>query len=140
MKSKFKDLMVKKANLFMEKISSNTEILNEINEKNKNEEKNSNVEIMMCFFCRNPIKLNSFEVPYGKIGLQINDSFYSNSVRATIRTELDKLTNKENKTIIYNQMMDKFYNNLYNRIISCGHYFHLACFNEGCSKHEDQFV
>ena len=139
MKSKFKNLMLKKANLFMEKVSSNTEILNEINEKNKNEEKNSNDEIM-CFFCRNPIKLNSFEVPYGKIGLQINDSFYSNSVRATIRTELDKLTNKENKTIIYNQMMDKFYNNLYNRIISCGHYFHLACFNEGCSKHEDQFV
>ena len=139
MKSKFKNLMLKKANLFMEKVSSDTEIIKEINEHNKNEEKNSNDEIM-CFFCRNPIKLNSFEVPYGKIGLQIDDSFYSNSVRATIRTELDKLTNKENKTIIYNKMLDNFYNDLYNRIISCGHYFHLSCFIEGCSKHEDQFV
>ena len=139
MKSKFKNLMLKKANLFMEKVSSNTEIVKEINDHNKNEEKNSNDEIM-CFFCRNPIKLNSFEVPYGKIGLQIDDSFYSNSVRATIRTELDKLTNKENRTIIYNKILDNFYNDLNNRIISCGHYFHLSCFIEGCSKHEDQFV
>ena len=139
MKNKFKNLMVKKANLFMEKVSSNTEIIKEINEHNKNEEKNSNDE-MMCFFCRNPIKLNSFEEPYGKIGLQIDDSFYCNSVIATIRTELDKLANKENKTIIYKKMIDNFYYDLYNRIISCGHYFHLACFTEGCSKHEEQFV
>jgi len=29
----------------------------------------------MCFFFRNPIKLNSFEIPYGKVGLLIEDFF-----------------------------------------------------------------
>ena len=139
MKNKFKNLMVKKANLFMEKVSSNTEIVKEINEQNKNEEKHSSDE-MMCFFCRNPIKLNSFEAPYGKIGLQFDDMFYFNSVRATIRTELDKLTSKENSNQIYNSIQEKVYHDLYNRIISCGHYFHLSCFVEGCSKHEGQFA
>ena len=138
MKDKLKNLMKKKANVFMDKLSSNKEMVKEINEQNKIEEKESPDEIM-CFFCRNPIKLNSFEMPYGKIGLQIEDFFYINSIKSTIREELDKLNYKDNKNILYNQLENLSFEK-FSRIISCGHYFHTSCFIEGSSDHDNEFV
>ena len=142
MKSKLKNLMKKKTDLFMNKISLNQEMVQAINEQNKNEEivKDSNDEIM-CFFCRNPIKLNSFEIPYGKIGLFIEDYFYINSIKATIRAELEKLTFKNiDKNDLYNKIIEYLYKDILSRIISCGHYFHTSCFLEGCSKHNNEFI
>ena len=141
LKNKFKNLMKKKANLFLDKVSSKQEILQEINEQNKIEEnkKDSNDEIM-CFYCRNTINLNSLKVSYGKLGKSIEDYFYDNSLKATIRTELAKLTNNDiDKDNIYNKIIENFTSEKFNRIISCGHYFHTTCFLEGCQKEIDQF-
>jgi len=132
MKDKLKNLMKKKANIFMDKLSSNKEMVKEINEQIKIEEKESPDETM-CFFCRNPIKLNSFEIPYGKSGLKIEDFFFFNSIKSTIREELDKLN-----YILYKLENVSF--EKYSRIISCGHYFHTSCFIEGNSKHYNEFV
>ena len=54
MKDKYKNLMKKKANIFMDKVISNEEEFKALKEKNINNEnlKDSNNEIM-CFFCRN---------------------------------------------------------------------------------------
>ena len=138
MKDKLKNLMKKKANVFMDKLSSDKEMVKEINKQITIEEKESSDEIM-CFFCRNPIKLNSFELPYGKIGLQIEDFFYINSIKSTIRAELDKLNYKDNKNILYKQLENLPFET-FSRIISCGHYFHTSCFIEGTSKHNNEFV
>ena len=133
MKDKLKNLMKKKANLFLNKLSSNKEMVKEINEQAKIEEKESSDEIM-CFFCRNPIKLNSFEVSYGKIGFQIEDFFCINSIKSTIRAELDKLDYKDNnKNNLFNQL-ENFPSKTFKRIISCGHYFNTSCFEEGSSQ------
>ena len=139
-KNKYKNLMKRNANLFMDKVTSNEEMLNAIKDKNKNNENlnNSNNEIM-CFFCRNPIKLDSFIVPYGKIGLLIEDYFFINSIKSTIRTEILKLVKKEeDNNKLYNNVKDNIYNDIYKRINSCGHYFHTSCFLEGCSKNNDE--
>jgi len=138
MKDKLKNLMKKKANVFMDKLSSNKEMANEINKQTKIEEKESSDELM-CFFCRNPIKLNSFEVPYGKIGLQIEDFFYINSIKSTIRSELDKLNYKGNINNLYKQFENLPFEK-FSRIISCGHYFHTSCFIEGSSKSGNEFI
>ena len=138
MKDKYKNLMKKKANIFMDKVISNEEEFKAIKEQNKNNENlnDSNNEIM-CFFCRNSIKLDSFIVPYGKIGLLIDDFFYINSIRSTIRTEITKLNNNKNNNELYNKINDNIYNDRYKRINSCGHYFHSSCFLEGCIKNND---
>ena len=138
-KNKYKNLMKKKANLFMNKITLNDEMLQTLTGQNKDKEnlEDSNNEIM-CFFCRNPIKLNSFETKYGKIGLLTEDLFYVNTVKSTVREELLKITNKEiNKNDIYKKAVKNIYNDEFSRIISCGHYFHTSCFNEGCAKNEN---
>ena len=138
MKNKFKALMVKKSNLFLNKISSNKEMLQAINEKNNNMQKEDKNNEIMCFFCRNSIKLDTFEVSYGKTGLLIEDYFYINSFKATLRNELSKLMKGYN---ISNELCEKIiqnvYNDVYDRIISCGHYFHTSCFKEGCAKNNE---
>ena len=133
MKNKFKNLMKKKADLFMDKIRENKEIIKQINEQQQNI-KESKDEIM-CFYCRNPIDLNSFEVPYGKLGLLIQDFFYMNCIKSTIRKELKKLVDKEeNFNKIYDGIIKNFTNEKLTRITSCGHYFHTSCFIKGCKK------
>ena len=137
LKDKFKNLMKKKANKFMNQVNSNQEMLKTINEQNKMIEKDDINNEIMCFFCRNPIKLDSLKESYGKIGLLINDFFYINSVKATIKSEFSKLTNKKmNNKEILTKVIDDIDNEPYNRIISCGHYFHTSCFKEGCDKNE----
>ena len=136
-KDKYKNLMKKQANIFMDKVTSNEEMVKVIKEQNTNNEKENDNEIM-CFYCRNPIKLDSFNVPYGKIGLLIDDYFYNYSMKATIRTEISKLFNKDDKNNeLYNKIKDTVNNDLYYRINSCGHYFHSSCFLEGCSKNNN---
>jgi hypothetical protein len=135
MKNKIKNLMKKKADLFMDKISTSQEILQIISEKNQTQEKAKDNNEIMCFFCRNPISMNSFEVPYGKLGLLLNDYFYINSMKATIRSELSKLTNKDyNKNNLYDKIIEKMDREKFNRINSCGHYFHMSCFTKGLKK------
>ena len=139
LKQKLKNLMKNKANIFMDKVSSNKEMSQAIKEENKKKQNDSNDEIM-CFFCRNPIKLKSFQTPYGKTGLQIEDYFYMNTIKSTIKTELDKLSNNDNKIEMYNEIINNNLNDKCNRIISCGHYFHKSCFIEGYDKNSNKFV
>ena len=142
MKDKYKNLMKKKANIFMDKVNSNQEMTKAINEQNKKEEKINLDNEIMCFYCRNPIKLDSFEIPYGKIGLLIEDHFFINSIKSTIRSELSKIIPKDkNENEIYDKIIQSVYFDTYNRIISCGHYFHTSCFLVGCNKDNDgEFV
>ena len=133
-KDKLKHLMKKKSDIFMKKIESNEDILKAIDEQIENSKKNNENEDKetMCFYCRNMIKLDSFKEPFGKSGLLINDLFYINSIKATLREEISKLKLENNKEII-KDIIDKININNYPRIISCGHYFHSSCFVE-CSK------
>ena len=131
-KEHLKNLMKKKVGKFMEKVKSNEEMLDEINNQNEIKENidNNNDNETMCFFCRNPIILDSFEVSYGKGGFLFNDLFYSNSINASIKSELKKLTDKYEN--VYNDMIQNNINNqkVSQKIISCGHVFHLSCFME----------
>jgi hypothetical protein len=92
----------------------------------------------MCFFCRNTINLDSFNVPYGKLGLQLEDYFYVNSVRATLRKELQKLINDKKNDDIIEKCASTIYSDIFNRIVSCGHYFHASCFEQGLNKDNDE--
>ena len=69
MKNKYKKVMKKRANIFMDKINSDNEMLQIIKEQSKKTEKIDVDNEIMCFYCRNPIKLDSYEIPYVKIGL-----------------------------------------------------------------------
>ena len=122
--------MKKNCHNFLEKntdIDKNTE-LNDEKEKEENENE------MMCFYCRNKIELNSWDKPYGKLGLIINDKFYLNCVNATLRNEL------EDKNISYEKYIgENSLNDWTKRIISCGHYFHSSCYLEGRSKYNNNY-
>ena len=124
-KDKLKLMMKKNAVNFMKKLETNESMIKAIDEeieKDKNM-KNSDDEIM-CFYCRNSIKMNSFIEPYGKLGLIIKDNFYINSKKSTLREEL------KDKKDIYNKIINNIYGTKFYRIISCGHYFHYLCFNK----------
>ena len=140
MKDKFKKIMNKKTENFLEKIQQNNDMLNAINDLQSHlEEDNNKNDEIMCYYCRNPIHINSYEVPYVKIGSSIKDNFYRNSMNATILSELSKMTeitNEENLLkIIKEQTVDIGTETA--KIISCGHFFHLTCFNEGYGKYFD---
>ena len=146
-KEKLKMKINKKNNLFLEKASK--ENILKINEKFENEKEieNNSKDEMMCFYCRNPIKLNSFEQPYGKTGLLIQDYFYINSLKSSARNELLKIIennninntdNNNDNNDLYKNILNNYKNKKeenYGRIISCGHYFHYSCFKQGCYKH-----
>jgi len=90
---------------------------------------------IMCFYCRNPIYLKKFDVPYVKMGLNFADYFYYNCFKSTINSELNSIIPKdvENRkelinSIIKNQKIDKEKSS---RITSCGHYFHMNCLLNG---------
>ena len=139
MKSNLKNKMKNKTNLALEKLKSNESInseLNETSDKNiANTSENLSNDEIMCFYCRIPIKLNSFEKPYGKLGNFFKDFFYDNCLNSAVRSELFKYSsdpkNDNNINKIYKQIINKY--NLYKtpRITSCGHYFHQSCFNQG---------
>ena len=123
-KEKLKNKINKKIEKFIDNSKSNEEIINEIN---KDEEKNNQEENEICFFCRNPIKINSFEEPYGKGGYIINDFFYSNSFISKIKSEIMELSNDIKYLSLYENYFNKTF---YRRTTSCGHYFHYSCFKE----------
>ena len=134
MKEKLKNLMQKKSTNFLNKINSNEEMIKIVNTKvndieNMNNDKHDEI---MCFYCRNPIQLNKYEKPYGKLGLCVKDLFYANSIKATFRDEFSKLEINDNE--VYSKAMNMIYNQGFFRILSCGHYFHNSCFIEGCEK------
>ena len=137
LKDKLKMKMKKNTHNFLENLQKDIEIQKEINEGNKEVEKKENEpkDEIMCFFCRNPILLNSFETAYGKTGQLIKDFFYINSIKATVRNELSEIKADQNKA--YGNSFD-YGNNKFEdksgRIISCGHYFHDSCFKKGCSR------
>ena len=117
---------VKKQNIqFLDNAKNNEELLNELNNQEKIEENNTENE-SMCFFCRNEIKLNSFNEPYGKGGYILSDFFYSNSLNSSIKLELKKL-NKEN---FFKEELAQNNTNVSIKVISCGHFFHFSCFIE----------
>ena len=128
---KFKSLIKNKNNMFLDKIKSNKDMLNEINNQIQNDINNNNEDETMCFFCRNQIKLNSFDVPYGKGGYYFEDYFYWNSVNTSIKSELLKLNCEHNDEYL-NSFLNQNKNsaNLSKKIISCGHYFHFSCFSK----------
>ena len=129
-KEKLKNKINKKIENFINNSKSNEEIINEIN---KDEEKNSQEENEICFFCRNPIKINSFEEPYGKGGYIINDFFYSNSLNSKIKQEIIELSNDVKYVSLYENDFNK---TLYRKTISCGHYFHYSCFKKRNNAHK----
>ena len=137
-KEKYKNLIKKKRNNFIEKIQKDKRMTNIIEEKDNSnlEEEKDNI---MCFFCRNQINLNSFEKPYGKIGNLYKDFFYKNSFRSSVKKELNKIMEKDNeeKNKIYLNIKENNKDDISIRIISCGHYFHLSCFKEKLSQFRD---
>ena len=138
-KEKLKNIVKNKSNLFLEKIQSNKEILQEINDQNGEiEDIDDYNEEIMCFYCRNKIRLNAFDIPYGKTGLLINDFFYINSLKASVRNELSKIIKDNNikRDNLYEKILDNtnFNEDKLGRIISCGHLFHSQCFEEGKKK------
>ena len=133
LKDKLKSVMKNKSNNLMKKIETNEDLIKSLDEQIKNVDKiNQKNEEIICFYCRNPITLDSFEVPYGKLGLYFKDLFYTNSIEATIREEIKSLKLEQNN-INYEQINYT----RYTRLISCGHYFHSSCFSNGCKKNSD---
>ena len=60
----------------MKKIETNQDLIKTLDEQIKNVDNlNQKNEEIICFYCRNPIILDSFEVPYGKLGLYFKDLF-----------------------------------------------------------------
>ena len=128
-KEKLKNKMKHKLTNFLENVKNDKEILNEINNKDEIEENVNYPNETMCFFCRNKIKLNSFNEPYGKGGYIISDYFLSNSLNSSIKAELKKI----NKEGYFKDELSKENNNLSSKIISCGHYFHYSCYKNNAS-------
>ena len=131
-KDHLKKKMLQKADNFVKNIKKDESmekiIKNESNEKIKEELTNDDI---MCFFCRNPINLNTFEKPYGKLGHIFSDYFYENCINSAVKTELEKLKIKNDdilKNINNNKKEQTF------RITSCGHYFHSQCFKQGYKR------
>ena len=134
MKNKLKNSMKKKSDKFMDKAKKDKKMKDIINTNEKIEEtSNKNNEEIMCFYCRNPIHLNNYDKPYGKLGLSLEDYFYHNSMLSTINSELNQinenvLTKEKSSNIIKNMNLTRKKNF---RINSCGHYFHESCFKKG---------
>ena len=133
LKEKYKNLITQKRNNFMENIKDNKEINDFIesnNNKTNNEEKDK--DKIICLFCRNLIHLDTFEEPYGKMGFIYKDYFYKNSFKSSIRNEFNKIASKDNeeKNTIYSGIKITKETDISIRILSCGHYFHLKCYEE----------
>ena len=141
MKDKLKNKMKNKSNKFIDKAKKNKDMKAIIDTKEKKEDINANDinkenEEIMCFYCRNTINLNSFEKPYGKLGLIVDDYFYDNSMISTLNSELNHILESENSNLIKENSSNIIKNLQVKhkksfRISSCGHYFHQSCYNSG---------
>ena len=129
LKDKYKNLIKIKNNAFSK---LNEGIINLANNSENNKKKDfnetpKNEEDIICPLCRNYIKINSFEEPYGTTAGLIYDFFYVNSINSTIRSELNNLKDSNGKNNILGQTLQK---NISTRMFSCGHYFHYSCYLE----------
>ena len=110
--------------------------MNDIIQKEENKE-NENGKLV-CLNCNNQINFNSFEEPYGKIGLLNDDFFYKNCFRSSVKSELDNIIEKdtEEKNNIYSKLLiNDEANELLPRFnYSCGHYFHEKCFKQSLEQ------
>ena len=130
-KNNLKNKMKNKNKNFFDNIQSNKEMFNEINNQIQSDINENKENETMCFFCRNKIQLDSFEVPYGKGGYYLEDFFYRNSLNSSIKSELLKLTKDKNEEFLNDDInKNKTIHNLSKKIISCGHYFHFSCFKK----------
>jgi len=137
-KAHLKSIMNKKSDKFIQKASKSKDMKLIIETKISKEDKIRNEELneIMCFFCRNPIYLNNYDKPYGKLGLIFDDFFYFNSFESTVNSEINNILqnnkNKENLSFYadINNKKEKF---IRSRITTCGHYFHQSCFLKGKS-------
>ena len=133
-RDKLKMKMKAKSNLFLEKSQSCKEFIQEMDISENKKDENITKDEMMCFYCRTPIKLNSYEVSYGKTGFLFKDFFYVNSKKSTLIKEIPKFLENNNINDEIYKNINKGYNNFYEKmehIISCGHYFHENCFKKG---------
>ena len=133
-KDKLKKKMKMKSQVFLEKSKTNPELIKDMDTPENNKDENLTKDEMMCFYCRNPIKLNSYEVSYGKTGLLIIDYFYINSIKSSEKKELERIMDTRNiNAQLYKDINKGFNSSLDKRghIISCGHYFHADCFKKG---------
>ena len=78
--------------------------------------------------------MNNNQIPYGKLGLTVEDYFYDNSKVSSLDSELNQILEKnssikENSSIIINKAKRMKFTA--SRISSCGHYFHESCFKKG---------
>ena len=124
LKEKIKNRIKSKTSMFLDNVKNDKQMLDEINNKNEIESNFDNKNESMCFFCRNKIELNSFDEPYGKGGYILSDYFYSNSLNASIKSELKKIKKEE----YYKDDLSQKDPKLSTKLISCGHYFHFSCF------------
>ena len=117
-KSILKNKMKNKNTKILEKMKNDEEMINEINQKELEENFNEPNETI-CSICRN----NIFDEPYGKGGYLFSDYFYSNSLNSSINSEFKEVLKKQfyEKDYIKNKTLST-------KIISCGHYFHFSCF------------
>ena len=130
-----KKLMKTKTEKFMDKTNLNEKMLKLINDKNEQNIINPKDETM-CFFCRNNIELKSFNKPYGKAGYLVDDYFYYNAIKSSVKKELYKLNESFYDDNLYEQIIENdIVNDKNNRMISCGHYFHVSCFKEHFFEH-----
>ena len=133
-KDKYKNLMKKKRNDFLEKIKDDKNIKNIIQNEDQIGDDESNADNIICFCCRNKINLKSFDEPYGKLGLISDDFLYKNSFRSSVMKELKNIKkgdNEQKNNVYLNIEINNYEKDLSSRIISCGHYFHQKCFKEG---------
>ena len=139
MKDKLKNLMKIKSDKFVDKANKNKAMKKIIDTKEQNVEitNNENNEKIMCFYCRNYIMLTNSEIPYGKLGLTVDDYFYHNCIKSSLDSELNEISekynsSKENSTKIVNNIKKERIKT--SRLSSCGHYFHQSCFKKGKKK------
>ena len=117
---------------FLNKALLNKDIEENLKVEIVQEKDKENVNQTICFYCRNNIEFNKWEKPYGKIGLLINDYFYSNTVKATLRNEIDRINKKygnKNDINYENYISENKNDDINRRIVSCGHFFHYECIN-----------
>ena len=137
LKEKYKKLIAQKGNKFIDKIKDN-KALNDILKKEDNKNSEDGENEIMCFLCRNNINLNSFKEPYGKIGYINRDLFFQNSIKSSIKEEINKIVKKNEEDQKNINSIEKEKGNKLQaktRIISCGHYFHQKCFNDGLNEY-----
>ena len=138
MKSNLRNKMKKKIDKFANKAVKNKDmkiiIENKISKDDNSIIKEEENEIM-CFYCRNPIYLKKFDVPYAKIGLIFNDYFFYNCFKSSINSELNSIVQNDvkNRKDLINSIIKnrKILKEELPRITSCGHYFHMHCLIKG---------